>query len=356
MAYECEHCGKVFNTNAGLYTHKEKYHKAPTVVLVNHDEHKPSTSVEYPVTPRSTHTDTPSSDDDLEISFDEPQPSRKRKVIDVDDSDVGDGDNDDVWRIKKRKYDVIPNPATPRNNTNDGYKKMYFKCLKQSKKLQSEHKKFKQKYEKVKRDCEDEILQYRERLEKINEEHRNYTNGIEEECRKKLETINDEHRKYSIGIEEEYQKRLQALESDCENKIKDLNEYITDLKNNEYANFNSLSKIIFNCVTIEEIFKIRNLIHTQQIGELLNNHMKTLQNIMLGLTVGVIPICNPQRTSITDEQRALVEYIQNAPASAAKRKIQHNRARFSNLWSIVDDSLKLVCETYNRYGSHDESG
>ena len=242
MEHTCEHCGKVFNTNAGLYTHKEKYHKAPTVVLVNHDEHKPSTSVEYPVTPRSTRTSTPPSDDDdddLEITFDEPQPSRKRKVI--DDADSDDVDGDDVLRIKKHKYDVIPNPAndlpppTPRNNTNDGYKKLYFKCLKQSKKLQSDHKKLKQKYEKVKRDCEEEILQYRERLEKINEEYRNYTNGVEEECRKRLETINEEHRKYSIGIEEEYQKRLQALETDCENKIKDLTEYINDLKNNEFC-------------------------------------------------------------------------------------------------------------------------
>ena len=83
--------------------------------------------------------------------------------------------------------------------------------------------------------------------------------------------------------------------------------------------------------------------------------MNTLQNIMLGLTVGVIPICNPQRTVITDEQRQLVSYIQDASPSKVKRKIQHNRSQFTKLWSIVDDSLRLVCETYNRYGSHDES-
>ena len=177
MEYECEHCDKVFNTNAGLYTHKEKYHKAPTVVLVNHNEHEPSTSFDRTASPRNTHKPI-SDDDNSEISFGHPQPYRKRKVI------VDDDDDDDDFQIKKRKYNVTPEndliPPTPTNNTNDGYKKMYFKCLNQSKKLKSEHKKLQQKYEKLQRECEEKISQYRENLEKTNEEHRKYSIGIEE--------------------------------------------------------------------------------------------------------------------------------------------------------------------------------
>ena len=39
MDLECETCGKVFNTNAGLYTHQQKMHNVPSVVLVDHNRH-----------------------------------------------------------------------------------------------------------------------------------------------------------------------------------------------------------------------------------------------------------------------------------------------------------------------------
>ena len=318
MEFTCEHCNKVFNTNAGLYTHKETYHKAPAVVLVNHNQHNPSTSFDRPTSP----TNIPLNDDtSSEMSFENMQPNRKRKVvIDVDD--------DETEPIKKPKYDTAPKniaiPSVPSRNRNDGYKKMYYKCLDQYKRVQ-------QKYDNLQRKFDEKISHYEEKLEKTN----------------------TENREYLIGIEETYKKQLEELESGCENRIKTLSNYVTDLKNNEYANFNSLSKIIFNCITIEEIHKIRRLINTQQIDELLKTHMSTLQNIMLGLTAGIIPICNPQRTVISDEQRQLVSYIQDAAPSNAKRKIKHNRKQFTKLWSIVDDSLRLVCETYNRYGSHD---
>ena len=40
MDLQCNICGKHFNTNAGLYTHKQKMHNKPSVILVNHDKHR----------------------------------------------------------------------------------------------------------------------------------------------------------------------------------------------------------------------------------------------------------------------------------------------------------------------------
>ena len=42
MPLTCPTCRKKFNTNAGLYAHKEQAHKKPSVILVSHDKHNDS--------------------------------------------------------------------------------------------------------------------------------------------------------------------------------------------------------------------------------------------------------------------------------------------------------------------------
>ena len=66
---------------------------------------------------------------------------------------------------------------------------------------------------------------------------------------------------------------------------------------------------IFNCTTLGEIFEIENLIKSQRINELQDRHYKTLKNICLSLSYGILPICQPQRNTITESQRKLVEKI-----------------------------------------------
>ena len=333
MGYTCEHCGKTFNTNAGLYSHKAQQHKPATVVLVNHPEHRPAS--EQPLSILSS--DSEMSDDsvsstDSEISTDL-TPYRKRKRTE-------DGAED--LQHKKRKVGYTP--STSKKNIDDGYKKLYFKCLKESRKLKSSNDKLEHKYKRVQGNCKEEI-------EKIKKTQDVKIKDNEVKHQERINEINREYRVHATRNEEKYENDRVA----CEKKIKELNEYIRNLKNNQYEHFNPLSEILFKCSTIEEINKIRELIKSQRIDEVLKNHMGTLQNILLGLTVGVIPICNPQRTIITDKQRKLIEEIQDNSPSRAKEKIVNNRTEFSKLWSIVDDSLKLVCETYNRYGSRDEN-
>lgn len=321
--YTCSHCGQTFASNAGLYSHKEENHKPGAVVLVNHDNHQPSTSFDGPmsVDPQLVSAPGPSHDEPV-MSLGED------KVVRLAKREHNNNDNDvDILKIKKR---IIPRSKD--DTSTDDYKRLYLKCLDEAKKLKYENKQMQSKVKNVQRECKEKSSSYRETIDKINKEHRQST----------------------AGIKEDYRKSLKALESECENRIKTLNEYISDLKNDGYSNFNSLSKIIFNCVTIEQIHRIRHLIKTQQFGELLDKHMHTLQNIMLGITVGVIPVCNSQRSIISEDQRNLVSQIQDKPPSVAKRAIQNNRSDFTKLWSIVDDSIKLVCDTYNRYGSRDE--
>ena len=98
---------------------------------------------------------------------------------------------------------------------------------------------------------------------------------------------------------------------------------------------------------MEEIFELQNLIKNHQIDILFQRHLKTLQNILLSLSFCILPICQPQREKVTDKQRNLVEKIQSSSGNTAKRLIKSNREDVTNLFSIINDSLKLARNSYN---------
>ena len=119
----------------------------------------------------------------------------------------------------------------------------------------------------------------------------------------------------------------------------------------EEESITPLAKAIFNCTTIAEIFEIENLIKSQRINELQDRHYKSLQNIFLSLSYGILPICQPQRNTITESQRKLVEKIQGTSKSSAKKLVLENREKIANLFTIIEDSLVLARNSFNRYGN-----
>ena len=310
--HACDQCDKTFDQLADLYTHKLEHNKPPTVVLVDHKHHQPEPS---DVKIGSSSSDSEYSTDS-EISTDIP-PYRKRKA--------GDGDNDTVpFQIKKRKVNE-PLPLLD-------YKKMYYKCIREGRRLKSTNEKFKR------------------RIKHLEQTYKDLKQKADELKYKNMES-EQEYRKNINDIKTDYEQQLKSLDSECESKMAQLNRQIRSLKNKQNANFTDLSKILYNCVTIKEIQQIRGLVETRQFDVLLKKHMVTLQNILLALSVGVIPVCNPQRTAINDEHKKLIENIQDATTTSAKKKIIEKSVEFTKLWSIIDDSLELICKTYNRYGS-----
>ena len=159
------------------------------------------------------------------------------------------------------------------------------------------------------------------------------------ECNEK---INQEQEKHING----YKK----LEDDCEEKIKRLTDHIKSLEEDDES-LNSLTDAIFNCTTIEEIFEIQRLIKNHQIDIVIQRHLKTLQNLFLSLSFGILPICQPQREKITDGQRKFVEKVQTVSQNRAKGLLKEHRPELTNLFMIIEDSLKLVRNSYNKYGS-----
>ena len=367
MTYSCEHCGKVFATNAKLYTHKNAYHKSPTVVLVNHDRHDSETPPNVNSKKRIVEDDEDnipkrkrhmSDDEDSEISFDRPR-----------DDDKSDDMSDDTMTPPSSprlspETNVIP---TPKVKIMDSYKTLYLKCRKDVQSLLLRHKKLRKRFDLLKKEstttkklllkqCEDEknILK-KQYTDRTNDLEQLLKQKYTEDCEKKLENLQQKHENIVNNLNNEYTEKINELEAECERKVRLLNDQIQAMQDDETENFNAISKAIFNCTSMDEIFKVQHLIETQQFEELLNKHLTTIQNLFLGLSFGIIPICNPQRSEITDAQRELVEKIQSAPDNIAKKELRNKRSDFTRLFTIISESLNLIRGTYNRYGSRDES-
>ena len=150
-------------------------------------------------------------------------------------------------------------------------------------------------------------------------------------------------------IRETFKKQLADEEKESDRKLKLLNNQIRSLQEDD-ENLNSLTKAIFNSTNMEEISEIQRLVKNHQVDAVVQNHLPTLQNLFLSLSYGILPTCRPQKDQVSDEQRQLVEKIQTASSQTAKKLIKEKHSQVINLFTIIDDSLKLARNTYNRYG------
>ena len=409
MALQCEHCQRTFPTNASLYKHKHEVHNNSSLVLVNHAHKNMSDSIpskprtrnrqsdhsgEYGHTPKRSKIDGKIPDDKKDPQYDDglvvvdkysdpgekpldsdpktippkydPQNDDQLKVIDeykIDDEDDDqltvidsyddDGQSDDNLSIVDR-YDDKDQTIIKTD-----YKKKYLDCLKAHKiqqakflkkisRINIQNKSNLDRHKKQMRDkCRDEI-------DKIKNFHQRQMSDLEELLTdKRMNEIKDLSRKHDrlvSDMKNDHRKELSDIERECQRKLKLLDDQIKAMEKGE-EDLSSLSKAIFNCTTMEEIFQIQKLVNNHQLDDVIKNHLPTLQNLFLSLSYGILPICQPQRQQVTDEQRKVVERIQTASSQTAKKILQENRADITNLFTIIKNSIKLARDSYNRYGT-----
>ena len=65
--------------------------------------------------------------------------------------------------------------------------------------------------------------------------------------------------------------------------------------------------------------------------------------------MGVIPICQPQRDVLTENQKKLIEKIEISTPSKAKNVIIQNRSEIVNIFDVIDQSLELTAIAYDRF-------
>ena len=373
MTFTCEYCDRKFPTNASLYIHKQTQHGKPKLVLVNHDHN--DTLNKYKNKKRkhrgdvSKPTDKKRKDsfkiideyndgddnvqDDFEIVDeyidDDDQDDENLKIIDrfsddgQDDQnlDVVDKFSDDGQDDSNNKIiDSYDNPSIRNRKLN--YKQLYENCVRKSRKLRDKIKKIKAYNSKRLGEVQKTVKQ-----QKINNEKQ--INALKN---KHEEEINNIRREYEEKIENqkaELRDKYEQLESECEDKIKKLSNLLKSLQEDP-EDIDDLTKAIFNCTSMQEIFEILNLIKNHQYDQLVQRHLKTLQNLFLSLSFGILPICQPQRDKITDGQKNLVEKIQSMSPNRAKSLLKEHRNDITKLFTIIEDSLKLARNSFNKYG------
>ena len=380
MSLQCEVCSRKFPTNASLYIHKQTQHNKPTLLIMNHDHNEKKK--------RSNNSDRPSSkklkidpqnDDGLEIVdefndndedveyesvdeyVDDSQDDDKLEVVDeVEDDGQDDKDLDRTNEVEDDGQDdqnlIITDRFDRPNNRKKkiDYKILYENCTKRSNKLKAKIKRMARSYKNLQNDRIKIQRDFNEKMTKLKKVHEKQMNDLETlkdvECKDKIDEYQHKFQDKITEMEINHKKAINDLESECEDKIKKLTDHINSLQDDE-TSFNSLTDAIFNCTTMEEIFEIQNLIKNHQIDIVIERHLKTLQNIFLSLSFGILPICQPQRKKVTDKQRSIVEKIQSSSGNTAKRLIKSNREDVTNLFSIINDSLKLARNSYNKYGT-----
>ena len=297
-----------------------------------------------------------------EIDDDDEHEDGLKIVDEVDDDD----EHDEGLEIKDQ-YDDDNNPGDRRfrpkinvSTRKPNYKVLYQNCIKKYRRLKLKCEKLlndlnnKRKQE-LKQKLEEVRKKYNQDITWLKRTHERKMDDLEQlkdiTCDDKIRNIERKHQSEIGNLNAQHDAKINDLEEECEAKIKALNDHIKDLQKDDDEDFSTLSKAIFNCTTMEEIFEIQRLIKNHQIDVVVQKHLKTLQNLFLSLSYGIIPICDPQRRRISNSQRQLVEQIQNSSSPTAKRHIKEKRNEVINLFTIINDSLKLVRNSFNRYAS-----
>ena len=147
-------------------------------------------------------------------------------------------------------------------------------------------------------------------------------------------------------------KKLNQRNLNCKAKINVLKRQLQEFEEFDGdEELHGLSKVIFNGVTIQELNKIRGLVSENKITQLLRGRKNiiTLQKQFLGLIYGIIPITNPQRVALTDGEKNMVRSRENATIEEVKLYIQKNSNTIRTLFSTINDSIKLVTDSYQKY-------
>ena len=148
-------------------------------------------------------------------------------------------------------------------------------------------------------------------------------------------------------------RKYKNLDKECKEKISELSAQLKEIKelDGDYE-LNPLSKSVINSVTIEDLNKIKMLLANNQMYIILRSrkYLRALQKLFVGLMYGIIPVTVSQRIALTGNERMMVKELENASIDRVKTYISSNREAFLNLFSVIDDSIKLVTKTYKRFG------
>ena len=385
MQHKCNSCSREFPSLTALLSHKKNLHGRPPAIVIaahNHPDkklgkRKPQSAVELPK--KIVRLDN---DDDLQIvevrNEPKPTPPTRPPKFTIP---IPDTEHDDIKRVLEQAptpptLSPIGNPTLPID-----YKELYEQLHKKYGEMVAHYKDQIQKVQDVythrlkemearsdaeaqkmrsefqmqlRRMIEAKEVECKEQLDAHTVEFKaqmaRMASAKDMECEERLKKIYLDHQNYIKQLQTEHQTQLTEIEKECAEKLQTLQAIIKDFENEDDSETVKLSKIIFNCATLEDIYELQSLIQRHQFNQLTSKHLRTLQNLLLGLSQGIVPICEPQRRALSESQKKLVSDIQSSSLARAKSLINNNRPHFIDFMNKIKDSLKLISSSYNRYG------
>ena len=324
MTLQCNHCGEIYLSNHALYKHKSLTHPKSSVLS---DE----ASHTHPVK-RSAEVD-------------EEELSKYRKMNPTTFPQTNDAKTFDA--PQEKLTDLVSRPellsmASPDHSTSQNQIRDLVALKNSNRILES--------YEHEMSDFERGVKKDQTRIDWYKRKLSNLQIELREKC-EEINQIQEHHQKQIVELKAAHVKEINRLEEEWAVEIKCLNNQIQVLKNGE-GDTGDLTKAIFNVSTIREIIEIQRLIKNHQINEVLQDHLPTFKNMLLSLSSGVLPLCQPQRSKVTNKQRMLVEQLQSATrSSAAKRIVRDKEVEIVSLFEIVKHSLKLAVSSFNHFST-----
>ena len=118
------------------------------------------------------------------------------------------------------------------------------------------------------------------------------------------------------------------------NKLRKDKQYLaaqlnTITKNNKdlsrgYFPYTEVTKKIYNCISIQEISHLRNLFRRNKWDEIIKpKNIAVILRLIVGIDNDAIPICNPQTSNLTSEQRYLIHTLKSSSPSDALNIIRN---------------------------------
>ena len=322
MALQCNHCGEIYLSNHALYKHKSLTHPKSSVLS---DE----ASLSYPVK-RSAEVD------EKELSkYRKTNPTTFPQTSVVETFDAPQEKLTDLVSRPELLSIASPDHSISQNQIRDLVAPKNSNRILESYEMSDFKRGVKEDQTKVdwyKRKLSNLQIELREKCDEINR-------------------IQKHHQKQIVELKAAHMKEINRLEEEWAVEIKYLNNQIQVLKDGE-GDTGDLTKAIFNVSAIREIIEIQRLIKNHQINEVLQDHLPTFKNMLLSLSSGVLPLCQPQRSKVTNKQRMLVEQLQSATrSSAAKRILRDKEVEIISLFEIVKHSLKLAVSSFNHFST-----
>ena len=163
-----------------------------------------------------------------------------------------------------------------------------------------------------------------------------------------IDNVHDQLQNKHKSILERLRKKHSIELRECRENIKLLNDQIKAMMQDD-PELGELKSHIFNSSTIRDIHEIQDLVDRNMIKTISRKHLKVLQMIFLGITCGIIPLCQPQKDNITNAQRNLVYDVQCASAIKAKYLLKQRSSDLFGLFKIINSSLNLVRDMYLKF-------